>query len=127
VPVGRSVLTGKQALAAGQRDKRVTIQQRSAADAKGASGRPVESWTTLGIEWMSKRPMHADERFAAEQESSYGEDQWVMPYRADMDPELVNVPKLRRLSYASRVYDIVTASIVGTKLGIELVTTAQTG
>lgn len=126
MPIGRTVLGGEPRLAAGQRTRRVTIQQRSATDAKGASGRPVETWTTLAVEYMSRMDLRADERFAqTSQLSAFTDTQWHMPYRADMDPELVNVPKLRRLSYEGRIYDITTATRIGDKQGIELTTLAQ--
>jgi hypothetical protein len=49
-----------------------------------------------------------------------------MHYRADMDPELIDVPKKRRLKFQGRVHNIVHAEHVGRKDGIELTTSAQT-
>lgn len=123
--VGRQVLQGRPALAAGQRDHSVAIEQRPATIAGG--GYPVETWTALETVWMSRKDVTADERFAAGQSSAYAGTIWVMAYRADMDPELVDVPKVRRLSYGGRMYDIVAASILGRKNGVELLTLVKVG
>ena len=40
---------------AGRRDRCVTVQQRNATDAVGASGAPVEAWTTVDEVFMHKR------------------------------------------------------------------------
>jgi SPP1 family predicted phage head-tail adaptor len=113
-------------LSAGQRDRLVTIQQRPAIDVAGASGRPVETWTKLGDEWMSRHDVSGGERFVAgaNQESAFSTVTFGMIYRADMDPETVNVPKLRRLVFQGRTYDITAATIVGNRRGIELTTIA---
>jgi len=125
MPVSRQVLQGKPRLASGQRDKSVTIQQRPAADASVTSGFPVESWTTLatGV-FMARLELRADERFTVSQESAAAEASWHMGYRADMDPELVDVPKRRRLVYRGKVFDSVSASMIGPRRGIELMTLA---
>lgn len=120
--LGRQVLTGKPRVAAGQRTRRVTIEQRQASDTAGSSGFPTDTWTTLAVEYMSRLDVRADERFRASQLSAAMETQWHMGYRDDMDPEIVDVPKMRRLSYAGRSYDIMTAALIGEKQGIELVT-----
>jgi head-tail adaptor len=121
MPIGRSVLTGKPMIAAGQRDKYVTIEQMTES---APNGFPVETWTELAQEWMSRRDLRAYERFAGGQESAFAEAQWQMAYRSDMDPELEDVPKTRRLVYRGRTHDIVTASLIGREHGIELLTLA---
>lgn len=124
--LGRQVLVGKPAHAAGQRRCRVVIQRRPATDAAGDSGFPVETWTTLATEFMSRQDVRADERFRSNQLAAAMETQWHMNYRADMDPELVDVSKLRRLSYEGRFYDILAASLIGNRRAIELITIAST-
>lgn len=42
-----------------------------------------------------------------------------------MDPDLVDVPKKRRLSYQGRIYDITSASVEGRKEAIRLTTLAS--
>jgi hypothetical protein len=113
----------------GQRDRLVTIQQRSATDTPDPdSGEPVETWTTL-VENMpaEKVSVTGDERFQADQVRAHYDTVWRMNYRADMDPELVDVPKLRRLIVQSRPHDIVVAVEIGRRAGIELMTLAASG
>jgi head-tail adaptor len=103
----------------GQRDRPVTIQQLT--ESVSASGFPSETWTTLAsVVWMSKNDVAGDEKFAADRLSAVGRTRWEMGYRADMDPDVLDVPKLRRLLYQGRYYDIVSASQIGRKEGLEL-------
>lgn len=126
MPIGRSVLTGKPDTAAGRRDKSVTIQQKPAPDAAPA-GFPVPNWSDLRTVFMARRELRADERFATRQQSAFVETQWVSEYMADMDPELIDVPATRRFSYAGRFYDIVSASLMDRKTGIEYLTLGASG
>ncbi len=123
--VGRQVISGRPLAAAGQRDRHVLIEQRPEAIAGG--GYPVETWTALETVWMSRKDVTADERFAAGQSTAFASTIWVMPYRADMDPERVNLPKLRRLNYLGRIYDIITATVIGNQQSIELMTLSKVG
>lgn len=113
----------------GRRDRPVLIQQRPTADAKDSAGAPSDGpWTTLAsLVWMSKEDVSLDERFTANQESAYADSRWEMPYRADMDPDLVDVAKVRRLVYLGRTFDVVAGSVIGRREGIELFTLAKTG
>lgn len=108
----------------GERDRRVTIQQRTAA--KAGSGYPKETWTTLTTAYMRILDLSAMERFKASQNAAAAETQWEMGYRDDMDPEQVDVPTTRRLVYQGRTYDITSASMIGRREGIELLTIAKT-
>ncbi len=112
----------------GLRTKLVTIQQ--VTDSKGPSGRPVETWTVLCQAWMERedaslRPDMA-EHYTTAQQFSRSDVIWRMPYQANMDPEVINVPKRRRLLYGGRVYDIVSATPIGQHAKIELTTMANT-
>lgn len=114
----------------GERDRPVTIQQLT--DSVAGSGLPKETWTTLvHLAWMRKTDvtgtMASRERFTADQLSARLETEWEMAYRADMDPELVDVAKTRRLSYQGRIYDITAASQIGRRDGIWLRTLAKVG
>lgn len=121
MPIGGAI-----PLEAGERDRPVVIQQRTGS--AGTSGFPVETWSTLvAVCWMHRLDMSARERFTSEQLSASSDTSWEMAYRADMDPELVDVPKERRLVYQGRVYDITTASVIGRKEGIELMTLSKPG
>jgi head-tail adaptor len=114
-------------LDAGKRDRIVTIQQRSTADtADSDSGEPVETWTTL----VAAMPAHKVdisgwERFQADQTSARYDTKWEMNYRTDMDPELVDVPKTRRLLVQSKPHDIVACFEIGRRAGLELLTIAS--
>lgn len=122
--VAQQVLVGKPRTASGLRDKLVTIQQM--AKSKGPSGFPVETWTTLRTAYMNRQDARADERYAANQLSAAIETQWHSDYAADIDPELVNVPAKRRIVYGGRTFDILAATILGNKQGVEFVTLAKT-
>ena len=120
----RPVIAPRSRLSSGQRDREVRIEQLASSVA--GTRYPVETWTTLvAIEWMAKTDQRANEQFAANQLTASMETQWEMDYRADMDPDLVNVPKVRRLVYLGRVHDILAAAIIGQKRGIELLTVAK--
>lgn len=118
-PVGTTV-------GAGKRDRLVVIEYvPPPVDDTGTSGFPVDTWVPLGSPvWMEKADIAAEERFRAGQISAPFQTRWEMPFRADMDPEVVNVPKLRRLVYRGRTYDITAANQIGRREGIELLTVA---
>jgi len=111
-------------LAAGIRNRQVTIQVLT--ETKGSSGYPVENWTTATpiVVQASKDDETGEERFAANQTTAPFDTTWQIPYLASMDPELVNVPKTRRVLYQGRVHDIVSANLLGLHRGIELRTLA---
>jgi len=109
----------------GERNRLVTIQQ--VTDGQDTEGAPTESWATLTQAWAAKMDLTGRERLAAEQMTASYDTRWQIGYRADMDPELVDVAKVRRLIYQGRNYDIVAASMVGLREGIELYTLAKVG
>lgn len=109
----------------GERDKQVTIQFLT--ESVGSSRFPVDDWTTVPsiTMWASKRDLGSRERFAASQLSTPADVRWEINYRADMDPDVIDVPKKRRLVYKGRTYDIVSASQIGRNEGVELLTLAK--
>lgn len=115
-------------LQSGRRDRLVTIEQRSATDsADSTSGEPVETWTTLVADMPASRMDTAgSERFRSDQQSARFETEWEINWRDDMDPDLIDVPKLRRLIYQTRPYDIVACVEVGRRAGLRLQTLAGT-
>jgi hypothetical protein len=121
----------ERALLSGNRDTPVEIQQRPATDAVDGSGFPSEdanTWTTLQeVEWMHKASVGGQERFASLQTSAPVDTRWVMTYRADMDPDLLDIAKVRRLVYLGRRYDIVTGVVIGRHHGIALTTLSRIG
>lgn len=106
--------------AAGERDRLVTIQ--AVTQGTGTSRFPTETPSDLFTAWASMTPLTGRERFTGAQISAPFDTQWQLPYREDVDPDLVNVAKSRRLVYRQRVYDIVAAMVVGRRDAIELVT-----
>jgi len=108
----------------GQMDRLVTIQKMT--ETRSATSKaPVETWSTLGDEFMACRPARGRERFIGDQISASGDTVWTMHYRSDMDPESVNVQKTRRLRFRGRTYDITAAVHVGMREEIELTTLAS--
>ena len=108
-------------ISSGKMDRAVTIE----ALAEAASGYPVETWGTLAdLEWMEKVTVSGSERFATAQVAAQVQTVWRMHWRADMDPDAVDVPKTRRLVFMDRVFDITSAVEVGRRQGIELTTVA---
>jgi hypothetical protein len=119
----RTLANPRPLLAAGARSYQVTIEQRPSTDVAGSGGFPGSTgWTTLGTLFMSKSEVDGDERLNADQLTSREHTRWVSAYRADCDPELVDVPKQRRLVYSGRTYDIVHARQIGLREGLEFIT-----
>jgi hypothetical protein len=112
----------------GLRDKLVTIE--GGTPGTTGSGTPTVTWNVaIGDEWMSKHDVRGTELLAAAQFNANVDSEWEFPYRADMDPDLVDVPKLRRLSFSGRKYNILRAIKRQRHEGngIRLVTLATTG
>lgn len=108
-------------LGSGARDRQVTIQQL--IESKGASNFPVEGWTDLLANvWAAKKEVRGLERFVADQVSAPFDAKWEIPYVPSMDPDLIDVPKTRRLVVKGRVHDIVSAAEIGRRQAIELMT-----
>lgn len=109
----------------GERDRAVTIQQL--VESTPESRFPTERWITLtATVWMRKMDASASERVKGDQIAAAFDTQWEMGYAVNMDPELVDVAKKRRLLFLGRVYEIVAASQIGRREGIELLTIAST-
>lgn len=108
----------------GRLDRRVTIQ--IVTDDADAAGVPVDSLETLATVWMGREPLSGAEKWQSNQEAATFDAKWLMAYRADMDPDLLDVPKSRRLVYQGRGMDIVSAEHLGMKDAIALMTRAST-
>jgi SPP1 family predicted phage head-tail adaptor len=110
-------------LSAGALDREVTIQQLT--ESTGGSGFPVEAWARLDDVWMSRRDTRGYELQRAGTLAGAVQTVWQCQYREDLDPELLDVQKKRRLLVNGRAHDIVFASVIGRQDGIELVTIAS--
>jgi len=119
-----------QRLASGRRDRLVEIQEWIGEDV-GESGMPVPQFRTLCRVRAQREDVQAPERFTegfvSDQMSARVWSNWVVPYRADYDPELEQVPKKRRLIYKGREYDIVDSSPIDRKKGVRFTTLAKVG
>lgn len=101
----------------------VTIQQ--VTESAGTSKFPVETWSTLNsTAWMFRQFLSGGEKFTTGQLSSSSIARWEMRYVADMDPDLLDVVKKRRIVYQGRTYDILAAEHIGRQDGIALTTLA---
>lgn len=106
----------------GALDRQITLQQ--VTESTETSGFPTEAWSTLATVFARKQDMSGRERFVAGQMTAPFDTGWVIPYRTDMDPDEIDVPKKRRLVYKGRVFDIVYAQMIGRYEGIALQTLA---
>lgn len=110
----------------GKRDRLITIQQ--VTDTTTASGMPGETWATLVSDMpASKDDLSGRERMLVSQLSAVADVKFGINYRLDMDPEIVDVPKARRVIYRERAYDITYARMVGRRDGLELFALAKVG
>lgn len=113
-------------LTPGELTRRVIVQQLT--EDTGATGAPIETWTTLTLNvMMRKLDLRGDERLSAGQLSSPFDTLWQTYYRADLDPDLLDVTKTRRIVYQSRIYDIIRAATIeisGLRQGLEFETIA---
>lgn len=108
--------------ASGARDRLVTIQQLT--ESTGGSRYPVETWTDVATVWAYRDDGDVGERFVENQQTAPYTTRWTIPWMSSMDPDLVNVPKDRRLVVKGRVYEITGAKELGRRGGIELTTMA---
>jgi SPP1 family predicted phage head-tail adaptor len=119
MPLMRSrTLVGPDAVPTGIRDKFVTIQSMTAS--VGTSRAPVETWADLASVWAFKRDVGGRERFTANQVSAPYDSYFELPFSDAWDPDVVDVPKTRRLVYRGRVYDIVSAQKIGRRDGVAI-------
>lgn len=113
----------QRAQAAGRRDRLIRID--AGTPRAGRSGRPVTDWSTLFDDvWASRGDLTGSESFRASQIQASFDTVFVVPYEAEMDPELVDLPALRRVVCDGRIFDIVGARIVGNRQSVELATKA---
>lgn len=107
---------------------RVLIQQREDVPVDD-SGAPTDGgWTKLQYAQMSRAERRSDrvgEHFTGGQLSAQIVTQWTMRYLCEMDPDLHDVHKDRRLVYHGRAYDIVGVEVMDRKVGLVIRTIAS--
>lgn len=113
---------------AGLRNRYVTIERL--VESAGESSYPVDDWEVLTTVFASReetRQEVSNERFAGNLLTAPFETYWEMSYRDDMDPEVFDIPKVRRLVYMGRTYDITHAEMIGFRTGVRVLTLAKAG
>ncbi len=110
--------SGDGFLNAGELDREITLQQLTPSD--GADGFPVDTWSTLDTVWAAKDDISAKQRFSGAQLAAPFDCTFRIYYRADMDPELLDVPTVRRVVYLGRRFRITYAQQLERLAGIEL-------
>jgi hypothetical protein len=109
----------------GERTSDVRVESR--APAVGGAF-PHAPWSVLVARlWMKRIDATQKEREAAAGTSAAIVTRWEMGYRADMDPELVDVAALRRLVFRGRVFEVTGGTVIGAREGVELETIARSG
>jgi len=117
---------GASSEAAGRRDHAAAIEQ--AVDTTPPSNFPTQQWTTLiDPYWCDRADVGGDEAMRADQTVAPIRTLWTGPYRPDIDPDLIEVSKVRRIRYQGRTYDIQTAAVLGVRTSIQFTTTARLG
>lgn len=113
----------------GERDRRITLEQRPVEDTADTSGVPIDGpWTTLASDVpAAKSGISGYERFKADQLSARADVRFEIGWREDMDPNTLDVPKLRRIVHDGRTYDITSGDEIGRRDGIELMAMARVG
>lgn len=110
---------------AGERDRLVTLIP--IVDGSSDSGFPIER-DIRGIQFYARKDdIGGRERFTADQLSAPYDTRWELPYRVDIDPDVVDVPKAFALECQGRRFDIVAASMIGRKEGIEILALGRMG
>lgn len=107
---------------AGQRDKLITIERLKSEPTSG-SNFPVETFGQPMQFWASREFVSLSEGMNVGQLSTAVIQRWQIPYSSEMDPDLVNVPKERRIVYQSRIYDIQSAEMLDSSEGMEIILT----
>lgn len=81
----------------GQLRKRLTIQQRSAA--QDSYGQPLTTWTDVATVWGAVEPLSGRELMAAEAVQAEVTHQVVIRYRPGISAKM-------RIAYGARLFDI---------------------
>ena len=116
-----------QPVSIGDRDVLVTVE--GAVEETAPTGFVVETFAPLARPVWARREATggSGEPYSADQLSEREVRIWTLPYRTDLDPDLVDVCKLRRLTYAGKVFDIVAAEVVGRRSQIRVTARVQGG
>jgi hypothetical protein len=114
-------LTNRGSSHSGERDIQITIER--VVQGTGDSGFPVERPGAALQAWAKREYVTLTERNLSGQMTASSVIRWEIPYMADMDPDLVPVPKERWIVYQNRRYDIQAAEVMPRNRGKAIVLT----
>ena len=100
------------------------VMIQALTDGVDNAGAPQESWENLLLAPMARDAERSSEAFKADQMAASIITRWTMRYHEDMDPDLIDVQKRRRLVYNGRIYDVMDAQMLDRQVGIVLRTLA---
>lgn len=116
------------ALNAGDMRWRITIEQLNTPEGVDPDQYPLEEWTPLRTVYAQRlNPRAGEETFEAggAQVMAIASTVFRIRYRADMDPDRIDIPKRRRLVFDGSTLNIIDARAVDWKTTVELVTREQ--
>lgn len=108
---------------AGERNRLITLTPY--AQGVDTSGFPTLTAGTPIDLWASRIDIGGRERSKASQETAAYDTRWEVSYVADLDPELEPVAATWILTSRGREHDVVFASLIEGKSGIEILTLAK--
>jgi SPP1 family predicted phage head-tail adaptor len=110
----------------GELNRAIVFQELT--EGRGETSQPTEVWTDL-VEVMARKVnQRGEERLEAGQVAASFDTMWQTYYREDIDPDLIDVTKKRRITYLGRVHDITRADVIevgGMRQGLEFETIAS--
>lgn len=110
---------------AGPFDLRVIVLAKGPGDTD-SSGFPIDTWVELVANYPArKRVLSTAETWRAGRESAATLCIYEIRYRADMDPDVLDLPASRRIVDRGKTYDVVGAEANGRHDAVVL--TCQTG
>lgn len=112
-------------LSAGQRTTGITIEAMT--ESVGGTRFPQERWSPIALVYAAVDRASGGEAFTVHQVSATESVRFTIAYRADCDPDVVDVAKYRRVVSGGRVHDITGAELIGRRRGVTLHTRAKVG
>jgi len=114
----------RTASSTGRRNSLVTVEEKSTPS---GGGFPVETWIPILTTYMQRIELAGAEGFRADQLTARYDLEFEGPYAPDLDPQTVDVPATQRLTDRGRVYNIVSARVIGLFDAIRYGVIAHTG
>jgi len=102
---------------AGRKDRRIAIQTLTTT--RSATGAVTEAWILAHTVWAEKTHIDGGEKFTGDQLVSEAYVNFKIDYISNISP------RLHRVLYEGRVYDILNTAEVGRREALNIVTKAQ--